>query len=109
MMYRGCGRRSLQVRIPRQSLGTREKRRPFFLECELHSTCWPVPLFADDDFGLAFFWVNVALVIYLISLNEKDNVSILLNGSRFSQISQLKASVGAVFHLPIELRQRNYR
>ena len=45
---------------------------------ELDGACWPVTLFADDDFGHAGFFAGFFGVV-LVAVNEHDDVCVLLN------------------------------
>ena len=66
--------------IPR--LGKILKAGELTQEAEAHSTNWTVSLLADDHLGDAFVWR--VLVVYLITIDESDDISILLDCTRLT-------------------------
>ena len=109
------------MRLP----GPREisKSRNLRFKAQLHCADGPVALFADDHLGgavnprhpflpfrqLVKFVVRgfLPLGVILLSEDKHDDVGILLDGSRFTQVAQLRAFVVAVFDLAAQLAERD--
>src|SRR5690606_34703735 len=66
-----------------------------------------VPLFTDDDFGNAL--VFGFRVIDLVPVDEHDDVGVLLDGPRLTQVGVDRALVGPLLQRAVELRKRHYR
>ncbi len=71
-------------------------------------------MFCDDELGqasdIAPFAVDAALQIVFGAVNEADDVGVLLDSTRLTQVRQLRAfSVGSVLDASVELRQGDYR
>ena len=76
--------------------------------CHYHAD-GAVSLLADDDFSLSLLGILVALVVHLVTIDEDDDVRILLDGARFTQVRQLRTLVGPFLDLSVELGQGNDR
>src|SRR5215217_6805056 len=87
------------------------------MEEERHGSDRPVALLADNHLGLPLHrWVLelavLTLRVHLLAEQEYDEVSVLLDGARFAQVGQHRATLlgaGALLDGAGELRQRNYR
>ena len=65
-------------------------------------------MFGDDDFGHTWLLARFFGVV-LVAVNEHDDVGILLDGTRLSQVAHHGAFVGALLYTSVELRQGNHR
>src|SRR6186997_1727296 len=68
--------------------------RVFLDERELRGSHRPVALLADDDFGRAFGLLvraAVGVAILLLAKNEHDDVRVLFERARLTQVGQLRA------------------
>src|SRR5262249_55988821 len=98
--------------------------RELALEGELHRADRTMALLADDHLGLARHSHHLRLPIaelrcslarllpldiVFLTEHEHDNVGVLLDRARFTQIRELRPLVLALLHLTRELRKRNDR
>src|SRR5258708_16342001 len=70
--------------------------RVVLVEVQVHNTGWPVALLPDDDFRFPLQGIAVLVygaVVELLPVEEHDEVRVLLNGSRFAQVRQLRSLV----------------
>src|SRR5689334_204382 len=74
-------------------------------EREAHGADGTVALLADDDLGGAL--VRAVLVVHLVPIDEEDDVRVLPDGARLSQVRHHGTLVGALLERAIELRQRD--
>ena len=54
-----------------------------------------VALFGDDDLGLAFE-VGIVVLVHLFAEDERDEVGVLLDGARLSEIRELRTIISKV-------------
>src|SRR5437016_9349821 len=107
-----------QVAILREIAEARE----LAFELYFHGAGGAVALLADDDFGLAVHQRHVELPFFVfrrpdarllicevifLAIDEYDDVGVLLDRTRFTQIGKLGTLVVAAFHLARQLRQRD--
>ena len=64
------------------------------MEGELDGIGWAVTLFADDELGDAF-QIDVLPVVVFRSIQEHDDVCVLLNRAGFAQVGKLRLVVFA--------------
>src|SRR5882724_1837035 len=104
---------SIEVAVGHNAvMGEVAEARELALEMDFHRAGGAVALLADDDFGLAFGTFHFGLpcrmfgrirarlfvgeVIFL-TIHEDDDVGVLFDRAGFTQVSQLRALVLAVF------------
>src|SRR6185295_1359612 len=89
------------------------------VELQFDSTCRPMALLADDDFGFAMHFVGLRqpfreffaigfqrlahLMVVLFTIDEQNHVGVLLDRAGFSQIRELGPFIVAAFHLARQL------
>ena len=91
---------------------------------EFDDSCGAVSLFADDDFGNAVDPVHFVLPglmfggvgarflagqVVFFAVDEQHHVSVLLDGTGFAQVCELRTLVIAIFDLTRQLREGNDR
>ncbi len=68
-----------------------------------------VPLLGDDDFRFpGDRLLLLATPIVLFTMNEHHDVRILLDRTRFAQMTQLGNVILSIFGLPVQLRETKY-
>src|SRR5262245_52329247 len=85
-----------------------------FEECQRHGADRTVSLFGNDKLGFAFQLLSLLIVVEVIFLapEKSDEVSILLDRARLSQIAQARfalAIAGARLRVAIKLSQHHDR
>src|SRR5690606_636179 len=53
-------------------------------EAQTHGANWPVTLLANDDFGDTL--VRSVFVIHFVTVDEGDDIGVLLDGAGFAQV-----------------------
>src|SRR5690349_1959734 len=77
-------------------------------EDELEIADGAVALLGDDDLGDAL--LLRLLVVHLVAIDERDEIGVLLDGTRFAEVGELRAVIaGALFGATRELRERKQR
>src|SRR5713101_2892070 len=76
-------------------------------EGETYSASRTVALFADNDLRHPFI-LRICFVD-LVTIDEHDDVSVLLNRTAFANIRHHRAPVGALLDLTVELREGDHR
>src|SRR5581483_6617819 len=76
-------------------------------ERQLHTAGGPVAVLGHDDLGGTT--VCTLGVVDLVSIDEKNDVGILLERSTFSKVGEHRSFVGSVLQSPGELRQPDHR
>jgi len=71
-------------------------------------TGWTITLLTNNNLGDSLFGRSVFCVIF-IAVQKHNNVGILLNRSRFTQIRKNWSFVLTFFYFTAELGKRNYR
>src|SRR6185369_13610971 len=64
-------------------------------EGEIDCVGWAVALFRNDQLGNVL--VLIAAVIDLFTINESNEIGVLFDGARLTQVGKLRTMVGAVF------------
>src|SRR5688572_8062938 len=83
----------------------------FANERELDDPGGAVSLFGDDQLGdpLRIGWRLSFVEIHLLTVDERDDVRVLLQGARFAQIRELRPVIGARLGRAAQLRQQDDR
>ena len=68
---------------------------------------WAIAVFGHDQIGFTAAWV-VALEC-VRPVQKDDHICILLDGARFTEVSQHRLLVGALLWASVELAHGNYR
>ncbi len=68
---------------------------------QLHHPCGTISLFTDNELCDPLF--RAVFAINFVPINEDDNIGILLDSSRLSQVGKLRQLVWSFFHPAVEL------
>ena len=88
------------LRVGFRSKGVRESR-VLAVKGQSDGSGRTIAVFSDDDLGQS--GVRRVLVVVVVPIQEQDDVRVLLDGARFSEIGHDRSLVGALLKAAIEL------